>query len=445
VDPREIARWLRITSSNRLINLGPDWTNTGQGGSTFGGAEFCTDAATLAAKVEAVGEVNWPREVARTILGGVWSYRQMQPESGFIGPGQRRQDTTATATATATATIADMLTIPTVRQDSIPLMVELCAGLAAVSLTLQGGPDARPPVSRMGNKRGYAAAILWACGLRQGQGAQRYLWCEPDPGASALLRAYGQPEVLRQAAEIIRSWADEDPRALWERLKAEGPIRGVEAGEVARWQVGTAWSIGGKDFTGPGAGYAVTAAEGAPIRASDGRVDIMRPQTPGKLAQRLDHAPTFPAIAVHPDAREVDPFRLIPCPACEEAGGMCGTTRCTGWARLPKGTVCFIDPPYVGTTGYGHDLPREDVVAMARRWKEAGALVCISEQEPLPELMAEGWHALDITSTRRGQRRTFGGTREWLTMSEPPKWRPAEQMGLFGRTQVDTGRGFEDR
>jgi len=93
----------------------------------------------------------------------------------------------------------------------------------------------------------------------------------------------------------------------------------------------------------------------------------------------------------------------------------------------------FIDPPYVGTTGYGHDLPRQAVVEMARRWKDAGALVCISEQEALPELMAEGWHALDITSTRKGQKRTFSKQQtEMLTMSEPPRWRPAVQVGLFG-------------
>jgi len=91
----------------------------------------------------------------------------------------------------------------------------------------------------------------------------------------------------------------------------------------------------------------------------------------------------------------------------------------------------MIDPPYLNTTGYGHDLPRADVVAMARAWKDAGSLVCISEQEPLPALMADGWHALDITSTRKGQKRTFSKQQtEWLTMSEPPKWRPSEQLGL---------------
>ena len=345
MDARELARWLRIVSSNRLVNPDPvTWANTGRGGYCWS-ADFCTDAEVLAGRCE-------------------------------------------------------VLTLPAARSGACPLFVELCAGLASVSLVLQGGRHARPPVSRMGNKRGYAEAILWACGLRQGQGAHRFLWCEPDPGCSALLRAYGQPEVLREAAEIIRGWADEDPRELWERLKAEGPIRSGEAGEVARWvQVA-------------GAAYVRGQFDGATFDAAHQRVGVSKwgAGDPRDVAPPvLDTAPTFLAITVAPDAREIDP------PA------------------LPAGSVVFIDPPYVGTTGYGHDLPREAVVEMARRWKDAGALVCISEQEALPELMAEGWHALDITSTRKGQKRTFSKQQtEMLTMSEAPRWRPAVQVGLFG-------------
>jgi len=80
-----------------------------------------------------------------------------------------------------------------------------------------------------------------------------------------------------------------------------------------------------------------------------------------------------------------------------------------------------MDPPYQGTTPYAHLLPRDDVVMLARRWQAAGATVCISEAEPIPALMAEGWHAVDITETRKGQKRTFSKQqREWLTMSRPP-------------------------
>jgi hypothetical protein len=91
-----------------------------------------------------------------------------------------------------------------------------------------------------------------------------------------------------------------------------------------------------------------------------------------------------------------------------------------------------MDPPYLNTTGYASDLPRADVVALARRWAAAGATVCISEAEPIPELVAEGWHAVRIDGERVGARRTFSKQQaEWLTLNHPPAWRPSVQGGLF--------------
>ena len=126
-----------------------------------------------------------------------------------------------------------------------PIFIELCAGTAALSLRLQGGPKAKPPVSRMGAKTGYADAILAVLGLYPGQGAESYLWCEPDDGVRGLLMAYPQPDVLRAAAKILRSWKDEEPRALWERLRAElkagASVEGAEG--VARYilVIGQTW------------------------------------------------------------------------------------------------------------------------------------------------------------------------------------------------------------
>ena len=91
-----------------------------------------------------------------------------------------------------------------------------------------------------------------------------------------------------------------------------------------------------------------------------------------------------------------------------------------------------MDPSYVGTTGYAHDLPRSEVVALARRWAAAGATVAISEAEPIPELVAEGWFAVEITGERIGQARTFSKQkREWVTLNRPPAWVPPVQGSLF--------------
>jgi hypothetical protein len=121
-------------------------------------------------------------------------------------------------------------------------------------------------------------------------------------------------------------------------------------------------------------------------------------------------------VSVGADAREIEPV------------------------SLPPGTVVFIDPPYVATTGYAADLPRADVVALAVRWQEAGAAVYVSEAVPVEELVALGWHAVEITGERKGQKRTFGGTREWVTCSQKPAWTPAVQVGMFGAVEHKTGR-----
>ena len=277
----------------------------------------------------------------------------------------------------------------------IPLFVELCAGTAALSLRLHGGKHARPPVSRMGNKQGYAAAILRTLGLRSGSGAARYLLCEPDDGCRLLLISYTDEELRSKAAEIIRGWKDEDPRKLWDRLRAEGPVKAppVDPREVARWCLGQAWGSTGY-WCGPDRGGPC----GEHPEGWTGSITI-----PG-LTGRLSTLPTLPA-SILPDACDIDP------------------------PQLPPGSVVYIDPPYLNTTGYAHDLGRAAVCELAERWASAGAWVVISEAEPLAEL---GWHQVEITGERIGQKRTFSKQqREYLTMSQPPLWRPSVQHTLF--------------
>jgi len=80
--------------------------------------------------------------------------------------------------------------------------------------------------------------------------------------------------------------------------------------------------------------------------------------------------------------------------------------------------VVYIDPPYVNTTGYKHTIGRDRVVELALAWHAAGATVCISEQEAIPELVAQGWRSVDITGKRQGSRRTFSIQKtEYLTIS----------------------------
>jgi len=351
----------------------------------------------------------------------------------------------------------------------VPLFVELCAGTAALSLRLERD-GARPPVSRMGAKTGFADTILRILGLMPGQRAHRYLWCEPDPGVRLLLHAYRDAALAREAAAIIRSWAGEDPRALWERLRAEGaprlPDGAADAGEVARHLCVSYLRYG----QSPEGGF----------RASAGGLWPDTPPDVATQAHRTGLLPTLPAT-IAPDAREVDPRevarwaqitasnRLIHTAWSDAEGRWVNTgdggatfggaafcsppertaegfdavaevpalihpdARTLAPPALPPGTVVYMDPPYVNTTGYAHDLPRAEVVALARRWAAAGATVAISEAEPIPELVADGWHAVRIDAERMGQKRTFSKQQaEWLTLSRPPAWVPSVQVGLFG-------------
>jgi len=417
--------------------------------------------------------------------------------------------------------------------DRCPLFVELCAGTAALSLRLHH-PRARPPVSRMGAKTGYANVILRCMGLRPGQGSAdgtRYLWCEPDKGVRLLLHAMTSREIATKAAAIIASWKDEDPKALWLRLRAEGPAvcPPVDAREVAREVLSVKWSFSQR---GPAHGYGGPGTNPGMMANRDEAIGC------NSTARLITDAPTLPAT-ITADARDIDPRevaraarlltanRLInldpetwrntgeggtthggaefctPAPALADAvegvpevpgavvddaravdprevarwslvsgwaahgkaagsyggPGRCGDKTCaltiegaerryrdaptlsatlTDDARavdppqLPPGVVVYIDPPYENCTGYAHALPRSEWLLIVRRWAEAGALVVVSEAEPIPELVAEGWHAVEITGERKGQKRTFSKQqREWLTMSRPPAWRPSEQMGLF--------------
>ena len=431
-----------------------------------------------------------------------------------------------------------------------PLFVELCAGTAALSLRLHH-PRARPPVSRMGAKTGYADVILRCLGLYPGQGAAdgtRYGWCEPDPGVRLLLHAYRDRALAMAAADIIRGWKDEEPRALWERLRAEGKAKcpPVDAREVARWAVVQARTYGQAVAFGPGGGttYMEPAKDGGRFGPTaetlPGRLltaptlpatiaDDARAVDPREVARNLlvgawsfrqgqpesgfnrseaighpesckyprdcvristdtESVPTLPAT-IADDARAVDPREVARWALLGQwsyrrgepesgfkpsiADGQERTATANGcnprnagmeaalWdsaptlpatiaddartvptpPRLPAGTVVYADPPYKNTTQYANLFPREQWLPVVRRWREAGALVCVSEAEPIPDLMAEGWHAVEITGERRGQKRTFGGTREWLTMSEPPRWRPSVQFTLFGAPVThSTGR-----
>ena len=63
--PERVARFLVLSASNRLINgdwVGGRWQNTGIGGTTHGGEEFCTPAAEVCERVEALSGLPFSKQ-----------------------------------------------------------------------------------------------------------------------------------------------------------------------------------------------------------------------------------------------------------------------------------------------------------------------------------------------------------------------------------------------
>lgn len=364
----------------------------------------------------------------------------------------------------------------------------------------------------MGNKAGYAQAILAALGLRSGQGAGAYVWAEADADVAALLRCYPDAAMLRRVAEIIRGWADEEPRALWERLRAERKARVPASLETQAsrfiWTIGRSMNCYDGDTFMPEqsargtpvwnahppgyfadachrlAEYAVVVASNRLIHvADDGTGDLRNTgqggttfggrefaTAPGEVAARFEgmawevaahstlsawtkcndadgslymgpdrpsrcHPPGWTASitaagigrryeSVRVEGGGWPPVAVLPrIPSADVLAAMLGTP-----GDL-DGVVVYMDPPYVGTTGYAHDLGRNEVIAFARDFDRLGAVVAISEAEVvIPE-----WRTVEITEGRRGQKRTFSRQQaEWLSMNREPAHRVATQAALFG-------------
>jgi hypothetical protein len=290
------------------------------------------------------------------------------------------------------------------------LLCEFPAGLASVSLRLQGGAHCRPPISRMGNKAGYGKVILATLGLHSGQGADGYWWAEADRDVAALLRIYADPVALRAVARIIRWWSDEEPRDLWERLRAErtariaaGTDRSDPQGNMAEWLY-----VAGN--TAPHADAWKTVPRSAVA------CGVQANLSPSGLSDRAAHLSTcgWPTVRVS-----------LSIPTAAEVSAAIGTPGDLG------GCIIYSDPPYINTTGYGHDLPRAAVVEMAREFAAMGATVAISEQTPIEEL--DGWESVEITDGRVGQKRTFSAQkREFITLNRTPGFTIAKQSNLFG-------------
>jgi hypothetical protein len=308
------------------------------------------------------------------------------------------------------------------------------AGAAACALRAVGGASLAPVVSWMGGKRRLARHILDAMGVPDGP-PSRVLLSDAGPWGwvwPLLLK----PKDAGRVADVLRSWAHEVPSealasGLWRTLAALPPAKDVHE-RAAQWL----W-------------LQARAASGVPVwwepdraawMASDGRGE---PRLAGqksygwrmgeefKKARRGDRGLSQKGTARGHSGGLVDPRKVadrVDAIAEAFAGVSWGVTHGSALDievdTNDRGQVSdlwiYLDPPYVGATGYGWDMPRAEVLALARNWADAGAVVAVSEAEPLA---LDGWHHLDLTRE--------GGKPEWLTLSRAPARFPERQGALF--------------
>lgn len=332
------------------------------------------------------------------------------------------------------------------------------------------GYAGRPPAAYMGAKTQYRAAILGAMGLRFGQGAERSVWCDGGPWG-LVWQVLATPGGADAVAARLRSWAGEDPRALWERLAREPvPDDAVEAAAATAWVQARSVSsapvgFGESAFTMGERGRLTEARQRGrwnSQRAGNMGSDGM--QSVETVAARIETVARFLALqsgGAHnkPVGLDGDGWRthgyghlsdsardkgfrdrllvnevarrVAPVPGSLE---VVNADIAAALALLPEdlaGWHAYLDPPYVGCTPYALDCPRERVVGIALDLARRGAVVAVSEGVPVEELTAVGWHALDIGHVRRSQRWTARQAGEWLTLSRAPVAIPARQERLF--------------
>ena len=301
------------------------------------------------------------------------------------------------------------------------MLRELCAGTAALTLYCASGR--RPPLAYMGGKGSYAKQIAEALQLTRLRPTRYELYDRGEWGLTLetlFCATEGLPVLAEQArlalgcaswperasargacavAQVIRAWQEDDARGLYDRLRNSPPNKNriIRAATHLYLQTrtyrgkpvyprvdGSGWVTYGFDPEVRGA-----VREGAKPRGSYNA----RPAFAGKI-EALSSLEGI--TASQQDSRRVEPV---------------------------SASIVYIDPDYVGTTGYQHSLSRDAVCALAEAHASLALVVAISEAEPLHAL-GSTWQHVRLQDHR--PRRSFVAGEEgvsvgeWLTIWRAP-------------------------
>jgi len=255
-------------------------------------------------------------------------------------------------------------------------MVEPCAGSAAVTYHLLGAKRAVLPFQ--GSKWRYRRAIesLIRKNGFTGPPAEVVLTDRGPWGpVHRLLIGDGREEVIR----YLESFDQQDAECVYLALQGHGASRdpALRAAEFLFLQrlAFSGKAVGLRDGRWVSAGFNRSSAYGIPATDKFGAVKPMIKSLITVLESYADlHRPI-----VSGGQFDAGDFQVV-----------------------DKRTFVLLDPPYAGTTPYpGASLPRERVVELALRWRDAGAVVCVCEAWPIQELVDVGFQASQVDSVRK--------------------------------------------
>ncbi len=265
--------------------------------------------------------------------------------------------------------------------------IEGCCGTAAITFHLCG--IKKPVLSYQGSKwkfRKILAAILEDHGYF-GPPDQIELY-DPGPWSRVI------PILIKETAEIIsilKRYRSVDPEIIF-KLLHDQPVSQMDAQFAAEFLFLQRLSFSGKavgckDGIWKSPGFNKACAYGLPGTDRFGEVKPMLPSLI-KTLEGFDFSKMPPMIA----------GSFLPKPL-----------------QPVERTVVYLDPPYQSSTKYPDgDLSRKELINLAQAWSNSGALVLISEAEPISEL---NWKTICLSGSRDIESGFKSKKEEWVTIN----------------------------
>ena len=277
-------------------------------------------------------------------------------------------------------------------------LVELCCGSAALTLSLCGARRSLLPYQ--GSKWRFRKLLARHLAEAGFTGApSRVTLFDPGPWGR-VMPVVLDPSRRAELVAMLRTLAERDPHQVYTGLHQHpvpsAPVRYAAEYLFLQRLAYSGKAVGVRDGRWSSPGFNTSSAYGLPGTERFGQV---KPMVPSLVRVLEGYQAQLEAVPVDGGQQ--------PAPGPDALDGP---------------VLVYFDPPYAGSTRYPNgSLSREEVVALALAWHAAGATVFISEGEPLPGLVDQGWTARPLDAGRADTSPFRGKQAEWLTVSPEPR------------------------